>query len=188
MDQWTAFHGIDQAPDETESGANYTRHLFKDAQGKALVERFEIRGFGHATPIDPDGRDEPCGSPGDPFIVDGNICSSHRIARFWGLIGEPPTVTIASAVAQGTSVRVNGTANDPDGTVAAVTVRLDGPVPRPAIQASGTDSWSVTFDNLQDNTRYTPVVTATDNEGFLSTIIGSPVVVGQVPANVPRQS
>jgi poly(hydroxyalkanoate) depolymerase family esterase len=185
VEQWTNVHGIDQGPDETESGANYTRHVFKDAQGKALVERFEIRGFGHATPIDPDSRDEPCGSLGDPFIVDGNICSTHRIARFWGLIGEPPTVTIASATAQGTTVRVNGTANDPDGTVAAVTVRLEGSVSRPATQASGIDRWSVAFNNLQDNTRYTPVVTATDNEGFVTTISGSPVVVGNVPANVP---
>lgn len=150
-----------------------------------MVERFEIRGFGHATPIDPDGRDEPCGSLGDPFIVDGNICSSHRIARFWGLIGEPPTVTIASAIAQGTTVRVSGTANDPDGTIAAITVRLDGPVSRPAIQASGTENWSAAFDNLRDNTRYTPVVTATDDGGILSTVTGPPIAVGVVPANAP---
>lgn len=90
MEQWTNVHGIDQAIDETEEGANYTRRVFKDAQGKALVESFELRGFGHATPIDPDGRDEPCRTLGDAFIVDANICSSHRIARFWGLLGEPP--------------------------------------------------------------------------------------------------
>ena len=151
-----------------------------------MVERFLIRGLGHATPIDPDSPDGPCGSLGNQFILDANICSTRRIARFWGLIGEPPTVTIGSADAQGFSVRVSGTANDPDGgQVKAVTVRLDGPAPRPDTRAAGTTNWSVAFDNLPNNTRYTPVVTATDNDGFVTTVRGAPVPLGTVPPNAP---
>jgi hypothetical protein len=129
---------------------------------------------------DPDGRDEPCGSLGDTFIVDGNICSSHRIARFWGLLGEPPTVNIEQTLVQGTTISVSGTAIDPDGTVTAVTVRLEGRSPRPLTPAQGTANWSAIFSNLDNNTSYTPVVTATDNEGLLTTRSGAAVPVGTV--------
>ncbi|HEX2724719.1 MAG TPA: PHB depolymerase family esterase, partial [Beijerinckiaceae bacterium] len=184
VEQWTNVHGIDQAADETESGANVTRRVFRNTQGTALVESFELRGFGHATPIDPDGRDEACGSLGDSFIVDGNICSSHRIARFWGLLGEPPTVTIAEAVVQGTTLSVSGTASDRDGTVTAVAVHLEGRSPRPAVRAQGTAKWSASFADLDDNTSYTPVVTAIDDAGLLATTTGTPVSLGTV-ANSP---
>jgi poly(hydroxyalkanoate) depolymerase family esterase len=182
-EQWTDVHGIDQTPDGTEIGPNYKRSLFKDAQGKVLIESYEIRGFGHATPIDPDARDEPCGSLGDPYIVDGNICASHRIAHFFGLIGEPPVVTIADARVQNTTMRVSGTANDADGTVTTVIVRLDGRSSRPAIPAQGTTNWSVVFDGLADNTRYTPVVTASDDDGLLTTVTGAPLAIGNPPSN-----
>lgn len=185
MEQWTNIHDIDQTPDEREDGSNYTRFLFKDAQGKVLAESYEIRGFGHATPIDPDGRDEPCGSLGDQWIVDGNICSTQRIARFWGLIGEPPAVAITEAVAEDTTVHVSGTANDADGTVTAVTVRLDGRSPQPTIAAQGTTNWAAVFGNLSNNTFYIPVVTATDNDGFRTTITGAPVSIGDPPINTP---
>jgi hypothetical protein len=66
-----------------------------------MVERYEILGMDHATPIDPNGVVEPCGTPGDQWIVDADICSSQRIARFWGLLGTPPTVAVTSATAQG---------------------------------------------------------------------------------------
>lgn len=181
IEQWTNVHGIDQAPDGREDGADHTRLLFKDAQGQVLVESYELRGFGHATPIDPDGADEPCGSLGDQWIVDGNICSAHRIARFWGLIGAPPAVAITDVTPQGTTISVSGTASDPDGAVTQVSVRLDGRAPQPSRAASGTNSWSTSFDNLPDDTFYVPVVTAIDDEGLHTTVTGTAVAVGAPP-------
>jgi poly(hydroxyalkanoate) depolymerase family esterase len=186
VEQWTNVHGIDRSADETESGANFTRRVFRNTDGTALVESFELRSFGHATPIDPDGRDEPCGSVGDPFIVDGNICSSQRIARFWGLLGEPPKVTIAQAAAQGATLTVSGTASDPDGTVASVSVHLDGRSPRPPVAAQGTSAWSASFAGLDNNTSFTPVVTAIDNEGLISATRGAPVLIGTVVNAAPE--
>lgn len=183
MEQWTNIHGIDQTPDERDEDASkYTRLLFRDTQGKVLVESYEIFGFGHATPIDPDGQDEPCGSLGDTWIVDGNICSTQRIARFWGLTGEPPAVAITEAAPEGTTVHVRGTANDADGTVTVVTVRLDGRSPQSTIPAQGTTDWTAVFGNLGNDTFY---ITATDNDGFHTTITGAPVPIGNPPSNTP---
>ena len=59
LEQWSNVHGIDQTPDEREDGSNYTHLRFKDSQGNVLIESYDIRGFGHATPIDPDGQSSP---------------------------------------------------------------------------------------------------------------------------------
>jgi poly(hydroxyalkanoate) depolymerase family esterase len=99
--------------------------------------------------------------------------------------GQPPTVAITSAVAQGTAVRIDGSAADADGSVVRVDVRLDGAAPQPRITAQGTTSWSATFDTVPDNTLYTPVATAVDDDGLETTVTGSPVQVGTPPANTP---
>ena len=187
LEQWSNVHGVDQTPDEREDGSNYTHLRFKDSQGNVLIESYDIRGFGHATPIDPDGPVEPCGSLGDQWIVDGDICSTHRIARFWGLIGAPPAVAITAATAQGTTISVNGTASDPDGTVTEVAIQLDGPAPQPSKVVSGTASWATAFANLPSDKPYVPVVTAIDNDGLRTTVIGIPVAVGTIPPNAPPQ-
>jgi poly(hydroxyalkanoate) depolymerase family esterase len=99
--------------------------------------------------------------------------------------GQPPTVAITPAVAQGTTVRVDGSAADADGSVVRVDVRLDGATPQPKVTAQGTTSWSATFDNVPNNTLYTPVATAVDDDGLETTVTGSPVQVGTPPANTP---
>jgi poly(hydroxyalkanoate) depolymerase family esterase len=98
----------------------------------------------------------------------------------------PPTATIGSASAGGTSVTVAGTASASAGSsVAEVTVRLEGSSPQPPRPASGTTSWTVTFGDLPDNRRYTPVATARDSDGQTASVTGTPVVVGTVPQNEP---
>jgi poly(hydroxyalkanoate) depolymerase family esterase len=185
VEQWTNVHGIDQTPDGREDGGNFTHPLFKDAQGNVLVESYEIQGMDHATPIDPNGAVEPCGTSGDRWIVDADICSSYRIARFWGLLGTPPIVAITSATSQGTKVTISGTASDPDGTVTEIAVRLDGPIPQASRTAQGTNTWSIEFGNLTTDRFYVPVITATDNDGLHMTIAGQPVPVGRPPVNQP---
>ncbi|MBK8907693.1 MAG: PHB depolymerase family esterase [Rhodospirillales bacterium] len=79
--QWTAMHGIDQAPDAVEEKPGRFRHAVHVKDGEAVVELWTISGMGHAVPIDPE---DGCGSPA-PYIEDWNICASRRIAAFWGL-------------------------------------------------------------------------------------------------------
>ena len=98
----------------------------------------------------------------------------------------PPSISIGSASASGTSVTVDGTASAPAGSsIAEVTVRLEGSSPQPPRTASGTTNWTVTFGNLPDDRRYTPVATAKDSEGQTASVTGMPVVVGTVAQNAP---
>jgi poly(hydroxyalkanoate) depolymerase family esterase len=95
----------------------------------------------------------------------------------------PPTISIGSATATGTSITMAGTAADPDGSIAEVRVQLDGGHPQAARKAAGTTSWSVTFDQLVDNAIYTPMVQAKDDKGATTSATGSPVRVGSPPPN-----
>ena len=98
----------------------------------------------------------------------------------------PPSISIGSASASGTSVTVAGTASAPAGSsIAEVTVRLEGSSPQAPKAAMGTTNWTVTFGNLPNDRRYTPVATAKDSEGQTASVTGTPVVVGTVPQNAP---
>ena len=98
---------------------------------------------------------------------------------------QPPSVSIESAALNGNSLTVNGTASVPTGSIASVTVRLDGRFPQPSKTASGTNHWAVTFDNLPSDAFYVPVATAKDNDGATTSASGNPVPVGSPPPNAP---
>jgi poly(hydroxyalkanoate) depolymerase family esterase len=98
---------------------------------------------------------------------------------------QPPSISISSAQVTGNSISVNGTASAPTGSVANVTVRLDGRFPQPSKNASGTSNWAVTFDNLHTDAIYVPVATAKDNDGATTDITGSPITIGSPPPNAP---
>jgi hypothetical protein len=81
---------------------------------------------------------------------------------------------------------VDGTASAPAGSsIAEVTVRLEGSSPQAPKAAMGTTDWTVTFDNLPNDRRYTPVATAKDSEGQTASVTGTSVVVGTVAQNAP---
>ena len=131
VEQWTDVHSIDAVVDAEEPVGPAVRAAFMGADGRTRVELVTIPGFGHATPIDPDAAGAPCGRAG-PFILDADVCSTAEVARFFGLTGQPPSITIDSAVVTGDAIVVTGAAADADGPVAAVSVRLDGAAPQPA--------------------------------------------------------
>jgi poly(hydroxyalkanoate) depolymerase family esterase len=97
----------------------------------------------------------------------------------------PPSISISSAQVTGNSISVNGTASAPAGSVASVTVRLDGRFPQPSKSASGTSNWAVTFENLRTDAIYVPVATAKDNDGATTNVTGNPITVGSPPPNAP---
>ncbi|NKI41723.1 PHB depolymerase family esterase [Streptomyces sp. LD120] len=87
-DQWTALHGLSQTPDRVGSiGPNSTRQEeYVGTDGKVAVEVDRVPGIGHGTPVDPGTGAEQCGSTGAPYFL-ASICSSHWIAKFFGLSG-----------------------------------------------------------------------------------------------------
>ena len=184
VEQWTNVHGVDAVADAEEIVGPATRAAFAGADGGTRVELYTIPGFGHATPIDPDAPGAPCGRAG-AFVRDADICSTTAIAGFFGLAGEPPAVTIDAATVDGDAIVVAGTATDPDGPIAEVSVRLDGAAPQPAQTADGTTTWSARFAALPPDRFYLPVAVATDADGATATARGAPVALGTPPPNAP---
>jgi poly(hydroxyalkanoate) depolymerase family esterase len=97
IEQWLNVHGISQTSAIHENVDGYPRRLWRDADGRSVVESYTIVGMPHGSPISSGGEQHQCGSA-RPFVLEAGISSSYRIAEFWGLA---PT---ARAAAQAASV------------------------------------------------------------------------------------
>ena len=84
VDQWTNVLGIDQIPDVQDTINGQAHKLYKDSNGKVLLETVLINGMGHGTAIAPGNADNQCGKAA-PYILNVGICSSFHIVKFWGL-------------------------------------------------------------------------------------------------------
>jgi poly(hydroxyalkanoate) depolymerase family esterase len=86
VDQWRDRVGLADADGDTNSIAGHKRTIWRDKAGRVALERIDVAGMGHGTPIDPRG-DEGCGQAG-PHMLDAGICSTRHIAASWGLTGK----------------------------------------------------------------------------------------------------
>ena len=86
VDQWRDLHGVGDGPGSVDRVDGHRRETWRDGQGRAVIERYDIDGMGHGTPLDTRGS-ESCGTAG-PHMLEANICSTRRIAEGWGLAGE----------------------------------------------------------------------------------------------------
>ena len=86
VDQWRDLHGLGDARGRIDSVSGHRRETWSDANGRPMIERYDIRGMGHGTPI-ATRDDEACGSAG-PHMLEAGICSTRRIAASWGLLSE----------------------------------------------------------------------------------------------------
>ncbi len=84
VEQWTAVHGTDTTPDATGTVGGYPHAVYRDGDGRDVVETYTITGMGHGQPVDPGSGAEQCGTAG-AYILDVNICAAYHIGRFWGL-------------------------------------------------------------------------------------------------------
>jgi feruloyl esterase len=81
--QWTNVHGVSESPSHQEFIESYTRRVWSDVNGKALIEAFSIGGMAHGVPLATTA-EESCGSA-SAFFLDVGVSSTHHIARFWRL-------------------------------------------------------------------------------------------------------
>jgi poly(hydroxyalkanoate) depolymerase family esterase len=185
-DSWLSRYGVDPAArstaDCTTQGVPCTHTSYEPAQ-RTLVETVFYdgrQGFGtHYWVGDGSGQfADPTGPSASGLLW--AFFKSHPFAEH-----PPPTVSIASATAAGTSLTVTGSASAASGSIAEVAVRLDGQFPQPRRIASGTTSWAVNFPNLPDNAIYVPVASAKDNDGLTANVTGTPVAVGSPRPNLP---
>lgn len=86
VDQWRDLHGLGDANGRVEAVAGHRREIWSDTRGRSIIERYDIRGLGHGTPLDT--RDnQACGTAG-PHMLEANICSTRQIANSWGLVAK----------------------------------------------------------------------------------------------------
>jgi hypothetical protein len=83
VDQWRDRIGLGNAEGEAVTVDGQRSTVWRDAAGRAMVERFDIAGMGHGTPLATRG-EAACGQAG-AHMLEAGICSTRRIAEFWGL-------------------------------------------------------------------------------------------------------
>jgi len=83
VEQWRAVHAVDHTPSAIEQDESHFRRVWRDAQGRDVIEEYCIAGLGHGTPVSASGADA-CGMAG-PYMIEAGISSTRRIANFWGL-------------------------------------------------------------------------------------------------------
>ena len=62
---------------------NHTHRVWRNTDGRSVIEEHRIEGLGHGTPLSTSGPDS-CGVAG-PYMLEAGISSTREIARFWGL-------------------------------------------------------------------------------------------------------
>lgn len=83
VEQWRAIHGLEHRPSAVDEDDGYLRRVWRDANGRDVIEEYRIAGLGHGTPLSTSGA-EACGTAG-PYMLEAGISSTRRIASFWGL-------------------------------------------------------------------------------------------------------
>ena len=86
VDQWLDLNGLGSSVGRVETINGHRREVWRDDEGRDLVEKYDVQGMGHGTPLDT-RNSRACGTAG-PHMLEANICSTRRIAAFWGLTGE----------------------------------------------------------------------------------------------------
>ena len=87
VDQWRDLHGLGDAAGTVELGRPGTAaRPGRTPHGRPVIERYDISGMGHGTPLDTRG-DAACGTAG-PHMLEAGICSTRQMAGSWGLIGQ----------------------------------------------------------------------------------------------------
>ena len=85
--QWTALHGLAPGSDRAEQVDGQRRQVWLAPDGSELIERYDVAGMAHGTPLMPGVEAGQSGEAG-AHMLDVGLSSTDRIAEFFGLI--PP--------------------------------------------------------------------------------------------------
>jgi poly(hydroxyalkanoate) depolymerase family esterase len=81
--QWQGVHELDGALPQATTVQGHSRRVWRDRQGRELIEEYSIAGMGHGVPLDTRGQHH-YGEAG-PYMLEAGISSTLQIARFWGI-------------------------------------------------------------------------------------------------------
>lgn len=84
VQQWLDVHGLPSAPMSQTEVDGHERNIWWNADGKTVVEFYNVSRMAHGTPLGIGDSDEYFGAAG-PFLIDAGISSSYHIATFFGL-------------------------------------------------------------------------------------------------------
>jgi poly(hydroxyalkanoate) depolymerase family esterase len=88
VEQWRSLHGAAEAPSETNRVHGFPHQVWRNSEGRAVVEAYSISGLGHGTPLDTRGTRH--GEQAAPFMLEAGISSTGLIASFWGIVSDRP--------------------------------------------------------------------------------------------------
>ena len=83
VDQWRALHGATKMPARTDHVEGYPRRVWCDRAGREVIEKYEITGMAHGTPLNTTQPDS--GEVAGPYMLQAGISSTRHICKFWGL-------------------------------------------------------------------------------------------------------
>ncbi len=81
VDQWRDRIGLGQAPAARDTVGGQARTRWRDPSGKVMVERIDIAGMGHGTPLGTRGGFGQAG----PHMLEVGLCSTSYLAAEWKL-------------------------------------------------------------------------------------------------------
>jgi poly(hydroxyalkanoate) depolymerase family esterase len=87
--QWTQLHGLPVKPTHVGQVEGYPHKVWLDLDGRVAVERYDIIGMAHGTPLRPGDGDGESGVSGE-HMLDAHISSTDHIAAFFGVAPQPP--------------------------------------------------------------------------------------------------
>ena len=125
--QWRGVHGVGTAPTQIETVDGHRRRVWRDRDGRAVIESYTIAGMAHGTPLDPSATNGVGAAA--PYMLDVGISSTHHIARFWGL-DEPSRTAYRADAGRGREITLEHAAAPAERQAVAA------PPARPAAQPS----------------------------------------------------
>ena len=86
--QWANLHGLPPQPSRVDTVEGYPHQVWLDGRNEIAIERYDITGMAHGTPLMPGSEEGQSGEAG-AHMLDASISSTDRIAAFFGLAAQP---------------------------------------------------------------------------------------------------
>lgn len=180
MQGWASVLGIDETADGTDTIQGNVHKVYKDANGKALIETWDLASMGHGISVDPDGTNGKSGGATNSYAFDKNVWSSYEVLKFWGLDNTDkvaPTVSISGPSAGATvsgNISISAAASDNVG-VTKVEIYVDSTLKTTLTASPYTYTWNTAQEY---NGTHNVIVKAYDAAGNIGTTTLSVTVTG----------
>jgi len=94
VDQWSALHGVADAKPDIDRVAGYPHRVWRDSNGRRVIEEYVITGAGHGTPLNTLGAGQ--GETAGPYMLEAGISSTQHSLCFWGIAAVGPKAALGT--------------------------------------------------------------------------------------------